>query len=161
MGLDMYLNKRTYVQRWEHIKDAEQFAVTVTRGGKPFPKIKPERVSYVIEQVAYWRKANAIHQWFVTETQGGVDECDLSHVSREQLAELRDLCRKILNAPVDERDALAIEELPPTGGFFFGSTAVDDGYYEDLTYTADTIDALLADDTTDGMSGEYEYQASW
>ena len=44
--------------------------------------------------VAYWRKANQIHSWFVQNVQGGEDECQPHHVSREQLRDLRDLCAK-------------------------------------------------------------------
>lgn len=158
MGLDMYLSKKTYVQRWDHTPADKQFSVEVKQGTTPFAAIKPERVSYVLEQVAYWRKANAIHHWFVINTQGGVDACDESYVAREQLETLRDLCRRILNAPAIARHAVALELLPPASGFFFGSTDVDEGYYEDLVYTAETLDALLAEPAD---TGTFTYKASW
>ena len=34
MGLDMYLNKRTYVQQWEHQAPKEKYEVVVTKGGE-------------------------------------------------------------------------------------------------------------------------------
>jgi hypothetical protein len=53
--------------------------------------------------VAYWRKANAIHKWFVEECQGGVDECQMSDpISREKLTELRDLAQAVLGASKGE-----------------------------------------------------------
>jgi hypothetical protein len=35
MGLDMFLSKRHYVKRWDHIPREKQFEVTVKRGGAP------------------------------------------------------------------------------------------------------------------------------
>lgn len=86
MGLDMYLHRRHYVQRWNHITNDQQFTVTVMRGGEPYRAIDPERVAYVIEQVAYWRKANQIHRWFVDNVQNGKDDCrdyDLEETKRQ------------------------------------------------------------------------------
>ncbi len=60
MGLDMSLTKRTYVKNWDWMKPEDTHLVTVLKGGKP-TGIKPERVGEIIEDVAYWRKANAIH----------------------------------------------------------------------------------------------------
>jgi hypothetical protein len=47
-------------------------------------------------EVGYWRKANAIHGWFVRELANGVDECQPIHVSRENLVVLRQLCLEAL-----------------------------------------------------------------
>lgn len=41
------------------------------------------------EEIGYWRKANAIHGWFVRNCAEGVDECQPIAVSREQLEALR------------------------------------------------------------------------
>jgi hypothetical protein len=51
MGLDMYLKKHTYVKNWEHMSANEKTKVVVTKNRKPHPNIKPERVSYIIEDV--------------------------------------------------------------------------------------------------------------
>ena len=98
MGLDMYLTKRTYVKQWNHQDASEKFSVVVKKGGKVYKPIKSERVSYVIEQIAYWRKSNQIHNWFVKRVQEGKDECQESYVSIEKLKELRDTCKTVLNA---------------------------------------------------------------
>ena len=37
MGLDMYFNKHTYVQNWEHNGPEGQFKITVKKGGKNYP----------------------------------------------------------------------------------------------------------------------------
>ena len=40
------------------------------------------------KEIGYWRKANAVHSWFVENCQDGIDECQLSEVSREDLEDL-------------------------------------------------------------------------
>src|SRR5262249_17916981 len=96
MGLDMYLTRRTYVKQWAHQKPEERHEVTVTRGGKPRPDIQPARIKEIIEEVAYWRKANAIHAWFVKHVQSGEDDCGTYYVGREQLEQLKAECDKVL-----------------------------------------------------------------
>src|SRR5215217_4911529 len=97
MGLDMSLVKKIYVKNWYHMEPEERHEITVTKGGKP-THIKPERVMYIIEELAAWRKANQIHQWFVEHVQDGNDDCKDYYVSHEQLTKLRDLCREVLEA---------------------------------------------------------------
>lgn len=159
MGLDMYLNKKTYVKKWNHTPDDKQFDVTVNRGGQPYAGIKPERVSYVIEEVAYWRKVNAIHQWFVDNCQDGVDDCREAYVSKDDLTKLVEVIRDIFDAAEgEERDSRAASLLPPTAGFFFGGTELDEYYYGDLQSTLTELTALLAEEDSDG---DYYYQSSW
>lgn len=103
-------------------------------------------------EVAYWRKANAIHKWFVDNVQGGVDECQRSYVSREQLTALRDLCKSVLEKPDRAESA-----MPTQSGFFFGSTGYDQYYYEDLELTVKQLTTAL--DSPDEL--DFYYQASW
>jgi hypothetical protein len=70
----MYLHRKTYMANWEWMKPEDRDEVTVLRGGKP-TGIKSERVKQIVEEVACWRKANAIHQWFVGNVQRGKDDC--------------------------------------------------------------------------------------
>lgn len=155
MGLDMYLERQTYVQRWEHIPAEKQFTVTVTQGGNPYPAIKPERVKYVTEQVAYWRKANAIHDWFVRNVQGGKDDCRTYDVPIEKLTELVGVAKQVLAANL----ANAAETLPTAAGFFFGSTDYDDDYRMDLEDTVKQLEAVLAEDNSGAV--DFFYRASW
>jgi hypothetical protein len=96
MGLDMYLSKKTYVKQWSHDKPEEQFEVSVKQGGKPFKKIESSRVSYVTEELMYWRKANQIHGWFVHNTQEIVEEVKY-YVTKEDLDNLLDVCKQVLD----------------------------------------------------------------
>ena len=149
MGLDMYLSKKTYVKNWDFMKPEEKFKVEVTKNGVDVG-IKPERVSHIVEEVGYWRKANAIHDWFVTNVQDGVDECQLSYVDGDKLVELLGL----VNAVLANRDK-ARELLPTTDGFFFGSTEYAEDYFEDLILTKSILENVIEED------GDFYYQSSW
>ena len=157
MGLDMYLESELFVGgQYEH-REAQgecRFSIGGTRHGgiKREYEIPLNKISSITGQVGYWRKANAIHNWFVNNVQGGKDECQRSYVTREHLEELRRVCQEVLS-DMDQAPDL----LPPTAGFFFGSTDIDDWYKQDLQETVDIINNALA------MPAEYDfyYQASW
>lgn len=151
MGLDMYLTRNTYVKQWDHQTPSERWLVTATKGGNPTP-VKSERISYITEQVAYWRKANAIHAWFVRECQEGKDECQETYVSREDLKRLLEVCRT-----VRDDNSKAATLLPVQSGFFFGSTDYDEGYFEDIKETFDVLAKLLDEPTC----GDFYYRSSW
>ena len=150
MGLDMYLNKRTYVQQWEHNKPEEQYSVEVTKGGKP-TKINPKKVKYIIEEAGYWRKQNQIHRWFVENIQNGTDDCGEYYVSKADLETLLGLCEK-----VKADNSLADELLPGASGFFFGGTEYDEWYFNGIDNTIEILKEALEDE-----NGEYLYSSSW
>jgi hypothetical protein len=183
MGLDMYLSKKTYVKQWSHNKPEEQFEVSVKKGGITFPDIKAERISYVTEEVAYWRKANQIHGWFVNNCEEVVADVKYC-VTRENLEELLETCKKVvemLNSSTkttkkvvsgwssgeqtytdievyDTEDILEI--LPPTQGFFFGSDNIDEWYKQDIEDTIKVLEDELSVPKI-GYGADYEYYASW
>jgi hypothetical protein len=110
--------------------------------------------------VAYWRKANQVHNWIVQNVQSGEDECRPHYVERSQLEELRTLCLNliVLHEKGDPTLRAKIKEsLPPTEGFFFGSYKIDDSYWYDIRQTLEQLNRVLAmpDDW------EFEYQSSW
>lgn len=156
MGLDMTLSKKTYVKQWEH-KGEDNFNVEVTKKGEPVQHIKRERISYVVEEVGYWRKANQIHNWFVNNVQNGEDNCGEYHVYEEQLEELLGLCKQVLT-----NNELAKELLPSQSGFFFGGTEYDEWYFKNLEETIEIIETLLSERNEDGyLDGNIYYQSSW
>ena len=130
MGLDSYLYKKTYIRQGDFYKPEFSNEVIVKTGGEVDTKIKPERIRYIVEEIAYWRKANQIHRWFVENCQNGIDECQSSYVSREKLEELLNLCKR-----VEADNSLADELLPSASGFFFGGTDYDEWYYNDIAHT--------------------------
>ena len=138
MGLDMYLEGVRYISQYERIN------------GK-LVKTRKRQIIKTLE--IYWRKANAIHNWFVENVQEGEDDCRCYELEKEQLIELRNTCKKVL-----KNDSLKEELLPTQGGFFFGGTDYDEYYYNDLKETIKDIDRLLS------MNNEYdwfEYSSSW
>jgi hypothetical protein len=152
MGLDSYLYKKNYVRQGEWVKPEYRTEVEVKTGGEIDKTIKPERIRYIVEEVAYWRKANQIHNWFVKNVQDGVDNCQNSYVSRDNLQELLDVCNQVI------ADNSLAETLLPTGsGFFFGSTEYDEWYFKDISNTIVYLTEILEDESAD----EFEYYASW
>jgi len=105
-------------------------------------------------EVAYWRKANAIHGWIINNSKA-VDDCTPIHVSKNALIQLRDDCQKVLDEGTEET---ALELLPPASGFFFGSTEIDDWYWQDIKETVTKLTKII-DNTIDDQ--EFEYYASW
>jgi hypothetical protein len=160
MGLDMYLYKKTYVQNWEHNPPEQHHQIEIKRGGVLRTDIKPNRICYITEQVAYWRKFNALHGWFINNCGGGVDECQDISVDEEKLKELLETLKE-----VSSNFTKADELLPPTQGFFFGSDEVDEYYKEEVNSTIKIIEDLLEENEQSkeyGLySGDFEYRASW
>lgn len=150
MGLDMYLDKRTYVKNWNFQEPEERHEVVVTKGGNS-TNINPEKVKYIVEEAGYWRKANAIHRWFVENVQRGVDDCGNYYVEKSQLLELLDLCEK-----VKADNSLADSLLPTASGFFFGGTDYDEWYFEDINNTINIIKEAV-----EGGDADYYYSSSW
>ena len=79
----------------------------------------------------YWRKANAIHKWFVDNVQWEEDDCGVYEVSHDQLKRLTVDVNWVLMFPEEAED-----HLPTQSGFFFGSQEYDQYYMDDLRTTA-------------------------
>jgi hypothetical protein len=161
MGLDMYLSKKTYVQRWDHQSPEETYNVEVTQGGNSVDHIQPNRVSYVEEQVGYWRKANAIHKWFVDNVQAGNDNCSTYFVDIPDLMNLLDVCKEVKNNPEK-----AEELLPPEGGFFFGDVSIDQYYFHTIDNTIKILEGVLSEQVIakNGKAfypSDFYYHSSW
>ena len=154
MGLDQFLTKKTYVQNWNHMSEDEKHNVSVE--GKKSKEIKPERVTYIEEQVAYWRKANQIHSWFVNNVQNGEDDCRSSYLHPSKLEELLESCKAVL-ADHSKADKL----LPTQPGFFFGETEYDKWYFGQLEETVEIIDGILTEMKENEAHYEFYYQSSW
>jgi hypothetical protein len=160
MGLDMYLSVRKYVSQVKYIEGeripVEDFSSLVNLSGveglTKYSDFVGISVSYPI---GYWRKANAIHGWFVNTLADGVDECQEISVPREKLLELRDLCKSVLLEP-----AMAGDILPPTEGFFFGGNEINEWYLEDIKYTVKLLDHIVSV-VPDNYDWSFIYQDSW
>lgn len=157
MGLDMYLYADKYVSGYDFYgPDAKaKFNAVLEAAGLQGVSTDDSPSATVSVTVAYWRKANAIHNWFVQNVQGGKDECQKSYVSREQIQTLIDTCKKVLEDP----QTLANEYLPPVSGFFFGGTEVDDWYVQGLQSTVENLTKVLASIPEGEV--DFYYQSSW
>lgn len=160
MGLDMYLEARKFVSGYAHrpLDEQNEYEETLAVLGLTRADFSPEASPFgtISVSVAYWRKANQIHAWFINNhAPDGVDDCRPFLVGgKVELKVLRDLCKQVL----DDHDK-AEELLPPSQGFFFGSYEYDEYYFSDLTNTVEQLDKLLANPKFDNF--EFVYHASW
>lgn len=153
MGLDMYFTAKVNAYAWNESK------ATVDKVMEAFPFIPSKTVDSVTVSITlgYWRKANAIHNWFVHNVQGGNDDCNEYFVDKEDIVNLLNVVNKVL----DNRE-LASSLLPPTSGFFFGSTELDDYYWGDVEHTKLVMEnALKAIDNSKDDGVSFYYQSSW
>lgn len=140
------------------------------------------------EIVTSWRKANAVHKWFVDNVQDGVDDCERHReVTKSDLEALADICKEIIEncvlihgkvkngyrwdsennkeIPIWEEGLIVAnseickELLPTEDGFFFGSTDYDRYYFEDIRRTYSKLKEILK--TWDFESKALYYESSW
>jgi len=171
MGLDMYLSVRKYINRVDFSKGYDdkngwsnnpEFDRLIEGGGFSEWLEPQDSTGANIEiPVAYWRKANAIHKWFVDERADGEGNCQPISVHVEHIEELLELCDKALA----DRDN-AGEYLPTESGFFFGGTEYDEYYFQDLEYTQRRLRELIPLMNQKNENGYRDndwavYQASW
>ena len=149
MGLDMYLTAKRYLFKMR----PEDKAIADAIGGLEMGH-NGMRIKEIACDALYWRKANAIHNWFVQNIQSGADDCREYYVTRSQLQSLLSLCKTVLSDP-----SRAEELLPPMAGFFFGSAIVDDWYWEDVKNTIGGLERLLEDSIS--QEWEFYYASSW
>lgn len=168
MGLDMFLKADRYLSSYDEIDAANQGNIK-----NLFPEIKENAEDSGITirfTIGYWRKANHIHNWFVENIQEGNDDCGEYWIPTEQLENLKESCSKVIESlekskvivdsngnEVFKDSDLALELLPPSPGFFFGSYEIDKYYLDDLRDTVRIIDKCLL------LKNEYDfyYRASW
>lgn len=161
MGLDMYLYAHKYVARKnykEEISDTDYATNTeftdIVSALKVESIVDSEWSGMLVDiPVGYWRKANQIHGWIVNNCANGIDECQRIYISRDKAEELVSNCKQVL-----ADNNLAMDLLPPHGGFFFGTYDIDDWYLGDLEKTIEIFENIFKNDE------KFEsiiYQASW
>jgi hypothetical protein len=187
MGLDMYLTAKKYVGDWKHDKPEERKRYRSITKAMGLDGVRCDGSPHLEVEVcvAYWRKANQIHKWFVDNCQGGTDECQKTYVEREKLLSLLNACKKVIKSAKMEKGEVkngttfkdgvevpmledgkvvkntkvAEQYLPTNGGFFFGSTDYDQYYIQDLEYTVEQLEAMLSNKALESF--DFYYHASW
>lgn len=149
MVLDMYLSRRQYVKNWNHTRSEDRFQGVAFKGNVAIDLSKLTQLEF---EVMYWRKVNAIHQWFVDNVQGGNDNCEEYYVDREILEKLITTIEHVLEHKDD-----AEKLLPTAEGFFFGSDEMDEYYWDQLHETRWTLKEAIEKHPND----DYYYRASW
>jgi hypothetical protein len=144
----MYLKGKKYISEYSDKEDFEKINA-IDLGQKSF------KIYNIDVEVLYWRKANAIHDWFVREVQAGVDDCQESYVSTEKLKILRDLCREVMANP-EKANSI----LPTRNGFFFGDISYDEWYFMHIENTEKQLTEVLEDEEF-LKRWELYYQSSW
>lgn len=158
MGLDMYLYAKRSLSfsSWDTEENKKKVkSIARLMKGTKFIETENDFIQFaeVKLQIAYWRKANQIHKYFVDNCADGKDECQDTYVEREHLEDLLNRCETVM------KDRSRAEELLPSqSGFFFGGTDYDGWYYQNLEYTIPILKKILKDAPKDW---EFEYRASW
>jgi hypothetical protein len=183
----MYLEKRYYVKNWDYQKPEEKHTITILKGDKP-STIDTSKISYITVEAMYWRKANAIHNWFVENCGDGDDDCEETYVPAEKLKELLNIINMILDnaklipgkiqngykiekGPDGEMTQVAVmedgmimnnsamaAELLPTASGFFFGSYDYDQWYFE---GLQRTQKELTELLKVDDNGEYYYQASW
>ena len=161
----MYLSARKHINKinWNKLDhdssakyseatDQQWFDVVNSAGLDTLVDIESIYGVDVSVNVAYWRKVNSVHAWFVKNVQQGEDNCGEYYVSHEKLRELARTC----TLAITNKDPNLI---PPQAGFFFGGTDIDEWYWKDLMDTLEQLQALIDRPDFDRLS--FYYQSSW
>jgi hypothetical protein len=165
MGLDMYLHARKHLEKinWQVLQANVELSYNSPEAVYPkfndlleltqLKDVATDIYGATVEVTcAYWRKANQIHNWFVTNIQDGNDNCGEYYVSQDKLKELLIICEHSM-----ENGDPSL--LPPQAGFFFGGTEIDDWYWRDLKNTILQLRRVFALPDVDNLS--FYYSSSW
>ena len=165
MGLDMYLSAKKHLEKinWKALQANDELSYSSPEA--VYPKFNDLMALTQLTDVAtdiygasvevtcaYWRKANQIHNWFVTNIQKGEDNCGEYYVPQDKLTELMVICEHAL----ESKDPTL---LPPQAGFFFGGTDIDEWYWRDLESTVTQLKRIFALPEVDNLS--FYYSSSW
>jgi hypothetical protein len=141
----------------------DSLAMRKIKGQVGTPKIikRMNGAWYMQFETAYWRKCNALHNYFVQTCQAGIDNCEPSIVSVEVLVGLKEKLDKILKGVRVTKTFTPTGNtlLPTQDGFFFGSTDYNYWYFRDLRYTQRILEKILKPTTLNNW--EFIYEASW
>ena len=191
MGLDMFLWRmkkqkgKTFNEVLELKRKFDNEEITKEQLRPYIFHTKLENINYeydsLFKEVYYWRKANAIHQWFVDNIQNGNDDCEDYRVTQKDLQILIDTLKEVYNSLCNkemitkkvqdgsieyeikvfkEEDLEIAKQLLPTQeGFFFGGIEYDEYYFEQIKDTLN--DLQIINECFDFENNYLIYGSSW
>lgn len=196
MGLDMYLfrmrkqKNKNFNQVMELKEKMNDEKLTSEEREEISPyifHIDMEVINYsyddLLKEVYYWRKANAIHKWFVENVQDDEDDCGYYRVTENDLEKLiKDLQEVYIS--LKDKETIDIEKtyeynnekyivklykkedtevadcvLPTQEGFFFGDTSYNNYYFEMVEQTLN--DLRILKNSFDFDNNYLVYSSSW
>ena len=163
----LYIRKNEYCSKYYKEEGSDLKLEFPKEASRFFPNPTNLVISRTTDYtVGYWRKANAIHSWFLEncaardELDNPIDDCRPIEIPLEKLEELFITCKKVLKDP-----SLAEELLPTEDGFFFGSIEYDEDYFDAIEDTIDIIEPVIKfirhNIENNDKSWDVIYQASW
>lgn len=195
MGLDQYLYRKTYLGYDDKQNIREALGKETYRKEKNIPegfKLPPalkdtleklEKCAEYNEEVAYWRKANMLHGWFVRNCQSIQEDIEIKVTYQDLVNLLKDINEVLENTVLETgqvhmgttftdkgieekyeeglivKDSSVAEELlPTTQGFFFGSYDYDEYYVMDLKDAKEKLEKVINESNEDD---EFLYYASY
>lgn len=166
MGLDMYLYANKYDSKSTYNYDEEKKdKVSKTFYPRALNKLARKHADYnflskeTFYQIGYWRKFNALHGFIVEHYADGEDNCRKIYLSKDNIKEILNTLKEVKANPNS-----AMDIMPPTSGFFFGSQDIDEWFIKDVEYSVELFeDVLEMLEKNDKRKNYYEiyYQASW
>ena len=110
--------------------------------------VEANNVRDIIEEIMYWRKANAIHKWFVDNVATKFDYVFGYNVGAkitlDKAKQLRDICKQVLAREDPEK------LLPTQGGFFFGGIEYNSSYYDSVSRTLEFLEKVIFSSEAEG-----------
>lgn len=143
----MFLNRRIYIGA-NYESNKVSGIIDLKSHGVPI-NVELKKVTYINEQIMYWRKETAIHDWFVENVQGGEDDCKEYYIDPDDLDAFIELCKNTIK---QIKAGVSNDKLELPSGFY---NAFDDHYINELQRTVNIIEPLLKEE------GDFYYESSW
>lgn len=147
----------SYVLSDQNIADYIQNSRIYGLLGRPIsiqliPQPLSKNLWMITNEVLYWRKANHIHQWMVTNVQNDVDDCQSYPITQ---CHIEKFIEDATNAIKDDPE----KYMPCSSGFFFGSTDYNKWYYDELKKSIKQFKQLLKPSVQNDW--KIFYESSW
>lgn len=146
MGFDMYLYRKVYFNFTQSdfkdgtVKDFSERGIDV------------KKVEYIYEEVAYWRKAWGIHEWFMESPSSfSMDEQEGFPITRQDLKYILIKVQEVLG-----HCKMVGGKMQYSGNDFFDDGSYDENKYNTLLYTQDILLKIL----TMEFYGNFYYETS-